>query len=78
MSFELVRGESSAPERKLSYTPKLDSFEDGKMTIKFDFDHPLYVSTGDTPDRIVAKFIRSFEYWLLFLFSYLKLRKGRL
>lgn len=56
MSFELVRGESSAPERKLSYTPKLDSFEDGKMTIKFDFDHPLYVSTGDTPDRIVAKF----------------------
>lgn len=56
MSFELVRGESSAPERKLSYTPKLDSFKDGKMTIKFDFDHPLYVSTGDTPDRIVAKF----------------------
>lgn len=56
MSFELIRGESSAPERKLSYTPKLDSFEDGKMTIKFDFDHPLYVSTGDTPDRIVAKF----------------------
>jgi len=56
MSFELVRGTDSAPERKLGYTPKLDTFKNGKMTIKFDFDNPLYISTGESPDKIVAKF----------------------
>ena len=56
MSFELVRGESSAPERKLRYTPKLKGFGGEKLTIKFDFEHPLDVSTGETPDRIVSKF----------------------
>ena len=54
MSFELVRGDSAATERKLKYTPKLKGFGGSKMTIKFDFDDPLYVSTGYTPDRIVA------------------------
>lgn len=29
------------------------------MTVKFDFENPLYVSTGDTPDRIIAKFTDS-------------------
>lgn len=56
MSFELVRGESSAPERKLRYTPRLEGFGGGKLTVKFDFEHPLDVSTGETPDRIVSKF----------------------
>jgi len=26
------------------------------MTIAFEFENPLEVSIGDTPDRIVAKF----------------------
>lgn len=56
MSFELVRGDSAATERKLKYTPKLAGFGGSKMTIKFDFEDPLYVSTGYSPDRIVAQF----------------------
>ena len=56
MSFELVRGESSASEKRLRFTPKLGDFTGSKMKIKFDFENPLYVSTGDTPDRIIAQF----------------------
>ena len=56
MSFNLVRGESSAAEKKLRYTPKLDGFEGSELSIKFEFENPLYVSIGDTPDRMVAQF----------------------
>lgn len=54
MSFDLVRGTDSAPERKLGFTPSMDSFDDGVMKLSFDFQNPLYISNGETPDRIVA------------------------
>jgi len=56
MSFDLIRGESSAEERKLRFEPVLDDFTGSKLSIKFEFDNPLYVSIGETPDRIVAQF----------------------
>ena len=56
MSFELVRGTDSAPERKLAYTPKLDGFGGESLKIAFEFENPLYVSVGETPDLIVAQF----------------------
>lgn len=57
MSFDLVRGENSATERKLRYKAKLDGFEGGdELKIKFEFENPLYVSTGDKPDRMIAQF----------------------
>jgi len=37
MSFELVRGDGAATERKLRFTPKLGDFTGSKMKIKFDF-----------------------------------------
>lgn len=59
MSFDLVRGENSATERKLRYTPKLDDFSGDEMKIKFVFENPLYVSTGDSADRMVIQFTDS-------------------
>ena len=56
MTFELVRGANSAPEKKLRYTPRLGDFSGDGLKIEFDFDHPLYVSAGDEPDKIVAQF----------------------
>ena len=56
MSFELVRGENSAAERKLRYTARLGDFSNGELKIEFDFENPLYVSAGDEPDQIVAQF----------------------
>jgi len=56
MTFELVRGANSAPEKKLRYTPKLGDFSGDGLKIEFDFENPLYVSAGDEPDKIVAQF----------------------
>ena len=56
MSFDLVRGEGGASERRLRFTPKLGDFTGSKMKIKFDFENPLYVSTGEKPDRIISQF----------------------
>ena len=54
MSFELVRGDGGASERMLRFTPKIDSFKDNKLKLKFEFENPLYVSTGDEDDLMVA------------------------
>ena len=56
MSFELVRGDGGASERMLRFTPKIDSFKDNKLKLKFEFENPLYVSTGDEDDLMVAQF----------------------
>ena len=56
MSFDLVQGEGGASEKRLRFTPRLGDFTGTQMTIKFDFENPLYVSTGDTPDRIISQF----------------------
>lgn len=37
MSFELVRGDGGAPEKRLRFTPKLGEFSGSSMKIKFDF-----------------------------------------
>lgn len=54
MSFDLVRGTDSASERKLGFKASMESFDDGVMKLAFDFQNPLYISNGETPDRIVA------------------------
>ena len=56
MSFELIRGDNSAPEKKLRYTATLGDFSGSKLKIQFNFENPLYVSVGDKPDRILAQF----------------------
>ena len=56
MKFTLVPGEGAADIRLLRFKPELSSFSDNRMEISFMFDNPLEVSTGDTPDLIIAEF----------------------
>jgi len=56
MRFVLVRSEGAADEKLLRFDPSLTGFDGSSMEVKFDFDHPLEVSTGDEPDKIVAFF----------------------
>ena len=56
MKFTLVPGDGAADIRLLRFKPELSSFSDNRMEISFVFDNPLEVSTGDTPDLIIAEF----------------------
>jgi len=56
MSFDYVRGDDAAEAEKLRFEPYLKAFGGTEMIIQFDFENPLEVSIGTTPDKIVAKF----------------------
>lgn len=56
MSFEYIRGQDAADADKLRFEPYLQAFGGTEMVIKFDFENPLEVSTGTTPDQIITKF----------------------
>jgi len=56
MKFDYIRGEDSAEPEKLKFEPYLKAFGGTEMVIKFDFENPLDVSIGTTPDQIIAKF----------------------
>jgi hypothetical protein len=56
MDFTLVPGVDAAESKKLKFDPYLSAFGGTEMVIQFNFENPLEVSTGTTPDRIVARF----------------------
>jgi hypothetical protein len=57
MKFELVPGEESADPNLLRFNPVLADFTGTTFSVRFDWDFPLQVSTGKTPDKVVSQFI---------------------
>ena len=42
---------------KLLYTVNLVDYSDESISLEMNFEDPLYVSTGDSPDSIVVSFL---------------------
>ena len=57
MKFELVPGEESADPSLLRFNPILSDFTGTTFSVRFDWDFPLQVSTGKTPDKVKSEFI---------------------
>lgn len=57
MKFELVPGEESADPNLLRFKPILSDFTGTTFSVRFDWDYPLQVSTGKTPDKVKSQFI---------------------
>lgn len=56
MSFEYVRGQDAAEADMLRFEPYLKAFGGTELVVQFEFENPLEVSIGSTPDQIVTKF----------------------
>jgi len=56
MSFEYVRGDDAADASVLRFEPYLKAFGGTELVVQFDFENPLEVSIGSTPDQIITKF----------------------
>lgn len=56
MEFTMVPGDDSSDPRNLRFDPYMSAFGGSEMKIKFNFENPLEVSVGSTPDKILARF----------------------
>lgn len=52
----MVPGDDSSDPRNLRFDPYMSAFGGSEMKIKFNFENPLEVSVGSTPDKILARF----------------------
>ena len=59
IDFEIVRGDpdDSAPMKKLGFDVIVREQNDKEISIEVKFENPLYVSSGQAPDKLIVTFV---------------------